>query len=283
MRTENPESATTESASALVPAGPDFVGVGVQKSGTSWVGDILAQHPQVLIRKKELNFFVHHFHRGYRWYEDWFREKGDGIAGEISVNYLLTPRPDFTRKEFYPNWNPRRKILFWRKNPSARDELRRRYPRVRVFAVFRNPVDRAWSHYWYWRNRKERLGKRTVPFEKMFEDDGRWIRTQGNYADLLAHWREAFPRMGVFFYEDIRKDPARLARDVYRFVGADDSHEPELRNVVNKGSYNPMPGAIRKDLIEAYRDQIERLSGMTGRNLEPWLAPAAAEAENRSR
>ena len=36
--------------------GPDFVGIGVQKSGTSWIGNILAQHPDVYIKKKKLVF-----------------------------------------------------------------------------------------------------------------------------------------------------------------------------------------------------------------------------------
>ncbi len=37
--------------------GPDFVGVGMQKSVTGWVADVIAQHPGVLMRKKEINFF----------------------------------------------------------------------------------------------------------------------------------------------------------------------------------------------------------------------------------
>lgn len=251
--------------------GPDFVGVGVQKSGTTWVGDVLAQHPEVMIRKKEISFFIHHFHRGYDWYHEWFRDKGNRIAGEISVNYIYSPRPDSTRKEFYPSWNPRRSLQFWRRQPSARDELRDRYPGLKIFAVFRNPVDRAWSHYWWWRNRRERNGKTSVSFERMFADNGRWIRTQGDYADLLAHWQEAFPEMGVFFYDDIKANPQRIAREVFRFVGIDESFEPELGRKPNQGSYNPMPPETRAFLRDAYREQVERFQEMTDRDLSAWL------------
>ena len=94
------------------PEGPDFVGVGVARSGTTWLGDVLTQHPQILFaKKKEVNFFTRYFHRGYGWYHDTFREKNGRIAGEISVNYMYSPRPDAARKEFYPRWNPRRR---WR-------------------------------------------------------------------------------------------------------------------------------------------------------------------------
>jgi len=257
--------------------GPDFVGVGVQKSGTTWVGEILSQHPDVLIRKKEISFFIHHFHRGYGWYHDWFRDKRGRLAGEISVNYIYSPRPSPARCEFYPKFNPRRSILFWREQPSARDELRARYPGLRVFAVFRNPVDRAWSHYWWWRGRRERNRKRVVPFERMFADDGRWIRTQGNYADRLAYWREAFPDMAVLFYDDIKSDPQGVASRVYRYVGIDDSFRPELGRKPHQQRYEPMPDETRRALIDAYREQVERFQEMTGRDLGAWLEPRRAE------
>lgn len=259
-------------ASHIPVEGPDFVGVGVQKCGTSWIGNILAQHPQVLLEKKEISFFVRHFHRGYGWYHHFFEGKNGRKAGEISVNYWLSPRPNPTRKEYYPHWNPRRWLFFWRAYPSARDELKAHYPGIQIFAIFRNPADRAWSHYWFWRNRKERFGKRIVSFETMFRDDGRWIHTQGNYADTFAHWREAFPDMGIFFYDDLKTDPAQLARQVYQFVGVDDTFEPVLTERVNPGKYEPMPGETREFLIEAYRDQIQRFSVLTGRDLSHWLS-----------
>ncbi len=249
---------------------PDFVGIGAQKSGTTWIGDILSQHPGVYIKKKEISFFVRYFHRGYDWYHEFFREKNGRRAGEISVNYIISPRPDSTHKEFYPKWNPRRRLTFWRRQPSARDELKAQYPGLLVFAIFRNPVDRAWSHYWYWRSRKERLGKRIVPFEKMFADDGRWIRTYGFYADLVAHRREAFPDMAVYFYDDIKREPLALAKKVYRFVGVTDSFEPVVERQVNKGRYEPMPRNIRAMLVDVYQDQIRRLADMTKRDLSHW-------------
>ncbi len=255
---------------SLRPQGPDFVGVGVQKCGTTWIANILSQHPDADIQKKEISFFVRHYHRGFDWYHKFFDHSTGRLCGEISVNYWNSPRPDSTHKEYYPKWNPRRKLLFWQKQPSARDELKARYPDVKVFVMFRNPVDRAWSHYWFWRNRKERLGKRIVPFERMFEDDGRWLRTQGYYADTLAHWREVFPNIGVFFYDDLVNRPLELAVEVYRFIGVDESFKPELKGKVNAGSYNPMPQALREKVLSEYDGQIHRLAAMTGRDLSHW-------------
>jgi len=251
--------------------GPDFVGVGVQRCGSSYLADLLAQHPGVLIRKKEINFFIHRFHKGYTWYHNWFRNKNGRMAGEFTPTYIMSPRPDSSHKEFYPKWNPRRALLFWRRQPSARDELNAHYPGIRAFAIFRNPVDRAWSAYWYWRRRREKLGKRLVPFERMWDDDGRWIRSRGHYACYLAHWREVFPDFGVFFFDDIREDPISLSRAVYQFVGVDHTFRPKTTRWVNKGQYEPIPFATRKMLVRFYKDQILRFSEMTGRDLSHWL------------
>jgi hypothetical protein len=193
------------------------------------------------------------------------------MAGEITPNYIISPRPDSTHKEFYPKRNPKRKLFFWQKQPSARDVLNAHYPGIRVFAIFRNPVDRAWSYYWFWKLRKDRLEKRVVPFERMWADDGRWIKTQGLYAHHLSYWLEVFPDFGIFFYDDIQKDPGGLVKALYRFIGVDDNFIPQTTRWVNKGEYDPMTPAIREMLVDFYREQILKFSDMTCRNLSHWL------------
>jgi hypothetical protein len=255
--------------------GPDFIGVGAQKCGTSWIGYVLSQHPQVMLRRKEVNFFVRHFHKGYRWYHRWFEDRGEKKAGEITPNYLYSPRPDAARKQFYPNWSPRELVLFWRKKPSALAEIRESYPQVKLFAIFRNPIDRAWSHYWFWRNRKERIGKarQVRSFRRMFEDDGRWIRTQGFYGQILKPWLEAFPGMGVYLHDDLKRTPLELAKQVYRLVGVDESFVPEFEKRVNEGRYEAMPAEEKAWVAAQYREDNLRFSELIGRDCTHWLAP----------
>ena len=188
------------------PEGPDFIGIGVPRSGTTWLAECLAQHPQVYIHTKEIAFFTRHFYKGYRWYHNFFRDKGTRFAGDMTPSYFITPRDSSWKKEFYPHFNPRRALLFWQRTPAVRDEIVRKYPGIKVFVLFRDPAERAWSHYWKWRNRKDKLGKRYVPFEKMFEEDGRWLRSTGYYDLFLERWRSVFPEMGVFFFDDLKAD-----------------------------------------------------------------------------
>ena len=57
--------------------GPDFVGVGVQRAGSTWVAEMLRQHPEVWMREKEISFFTRHYHRGWDWYEAHFAGRRD--------------------------------------------------------------------------------------------------------------------------------------------------------------------------------------------------------------
>lgn len=255
--------------------GPDFIGIGAQKCGTSWLGWVLSQHPGVLLEKKEIDFFVRNFHRGWRWYDAWFAGRGERKAGEITPNYIYSPREDAARKQYYPAWRPRDAILFWRRRPSALAEIREHCPDVRLFAIFRNPVDRAWSHYWYWRNRKERLGKKgsVRTFRQMFADDGRWIASQGRYGSLLAPWLAAFPQMGVYLYDDIASAPLDLARRLYTQVGVDPAFVPDVARRVNEGRYEAMPPEDRALVARFYREDNERFSELIGRDCRHWLAP----------
>lgn len=261
----------TKNNTSQVSEGPDFVGVGMQKCGTTWLADALVQHPGVMMDQKQLDFFVRYFYKGYKWYNSWFKDRNGRKAGEYTPNYIISPRPESFRKEFYPSWNPRRIICFWQKQASARDELKAHYPGVKVLAIFRNPIERAWSSYWSRLNRKARIGKSYVPFQKMWDDDGRWIRTCGFYSKHLSHWREVFPDMGVYFYDDILNDPAGLLRDVYRYIGVDDTFVPDVSRKIHTGNYDAIPLETKEMLIDFYRDEISNFSAMTGRDLSHWL------------
>ncbi len=264
-------------ANGLKGCEPDFIGVGVQKCGTTWLGARLAEHPGILFDKKEISFFSNHFYKGTDWYHEHFADKGDRIAGEFSINYFITPRPDSTHIEHYPRWS----LQSWfkhltRPHPAARDEIKESYPNVKVLAVFRNPADRAWSHYWMWHERRTKRGKAhlIVPFRKFFLDNGRWVQLTGCYGTLLRYWLDAFPDMGVFLYDDLVADPKAFLVSAYRFLGVDESFVAKLESRENARQYDPMPDEERRFALDFYRDEIERFYELIDRRLD-WLGEAA--------
>jgi hypothetical protein len=271
MKPSSP-SASKDSGPTPRPEGPDFVCIGVPKSGTSRIAQCIAQHPQVFIsKKKEVGFFTRYFARGYGWYHEQFREKGSRLAGDLTTSYFITPRDRSWKKEFYPRFNPRRLFAIWERLPSVRDELFVKYPGIKIFVIFRDPADRAWSYYWHWRKRKDKLGKHVVPFEKMFEDDGRWIRSTGYYDLYLENWLELFPDMGIFLFDDLKKDEPGFFKKLAAFLGVDESFTPSFEASINKGKYNPLPPELRRTMVDEYRPHVRRLASMIGRDLSSWL------------
>ena len=254
--------------------GPDFVGIGSQRCGTTWVAERLREHPQVyMVPQKEISFWCRYFHKGYDWYNAHFEDKGDRVAGEITPYYILTPRPDCALLQHYPRWSPRTFIRqLFRPDRPARDGIKQTYPNCKVFAVFRNPVDRAWSQYWMWVETRKKRGKsrRIVSFEKMFCDNGRWIQLWGRYATLLKYWRRAFPSMGVFLYDDLNADPKAFIASIYRFLDVDDAFVGNIGRRENARQYERMDEATRHTILEFYRDEMQEFFRLIGREL-PWL------------
>ena len=72
---------------------PDFIGLGAQKSGTSWIYTCLSEHPEVYMPVKEVQFFSQesNWSKGYGWYEDILEKCPPGTkAGEFSTSYLVS-------------------------------------------------------------------------------------------------------------------------------------------------------------------------------------------------
>src|SRR5262249_36171989 len=120
---------------------PDFIIIGAAKSGTTTLYGALAEHPFVrpctttdphLLKTKEVHYFDYGFYRGENWYRSHFPLRNDAnrFAQELGRPFLTgEPSPSYISHL----WAPMR--------------IRKRLPDVNLIAVFRNPVDRAYSQF----------------------------------------------------------------------------------------------------------------------------------------
>src|SRR3712207_5180784 len=108
---------------------PNFLIVGAMKSGTTSLATYLGDHPQgYMVPDKELRFFDHHFDEGLDWYRACFTPPPEAVAvGEATPTYLV--------------------------DADAPQRVAARLPDGGCVALLREPVDRAYSHYWHWRKR----------------------------------------------------------------------------------------------------------------------------------
>ena len=112
---------------------PDFLLLGAQKAGSTSLYVHLMQHPQIIgVARKELHFFDYKSALGSWWYRTNFPTKA-----EMAQRSAALGKPVLTG-EASPYY------LF---HPHAARRIARLLPDVKLIALLRNPVDRAFSHY----------------------------------------------------------------------------------------------------------------------------------------
>lgn len=175
---------------------PDFIGLGAQRAGTTWLYACLYDHPSICAPIKEIHFFSdeRHWARGCQWYESLFGRCPPGATvGEFSTSYLASP--------------------------VAAERIGRHYPAARLLVSLRNPIERTYSHYRHEIARGAlKLG---TPFRLALAERPDLVEGS-RYATHLERYLRLFPRdqMLILVYEDALRDAHGFVAQVYRFLGA---------------------------------------------------------------
>jgi hypothetical protein len=172
---------------------PDFVGIGVQKSGTTWWYTLILSHPDVSSRPdihKERHFF------------DRFGSRTFG-ASEISNYHGWFPRRPGTRAG---EWTPDYFSCAW-----VPPLLHRVAPQARLLLLLRDPVDRFFSGLAH----QKRAGLRCdgAAIADAFE--------RGMYHRSLTRWQEYFAAdriLALQFERCVTDTGGQLAR-TFEFLG----------------------------------------------------------------
>jgi len=109
-------------------------------------------------------------------------------------------------------------------HPEAAGRIAALVPQARLIFVLRNPVDRAFSNYWYNVSRGAQNPKQSFE-EAIASADGyqRYV-SKGFYADQLAtYWEHFVPsQIRVILSEDMRSDPYGELAATCRFLEIQD-------------------------------------------------------------
>jgi len=170
---------------------PDFIAVGPQRTGTTWMHKMLAGHAG-LPSTKETDFFLKNFARGLDWYLAFFAAcPRTAPMGEIDPNYFGAP--------------------------VARERIAALVPQCRIIVSLRDPTERAWSSY---RTMRRDAWTRAGFEETVMRND--IIRESSRYAFHLAGWQRDFgaERVMVCLYDDLETDPQAYLDRICDFIGA---------------------------------------------------------------
>lgn len=174
----------------------DFLGLGAQKSATSWLFQCLREHPEIcLAEEKEIHYFSNDalYARGHLWYEShWGNCTAQQRRGEISTSYLSSP--------------------------DAPARIKKYAPRAKLIAVLRHPIDRAESHIRHLLSKSEISEHMSLTEMLAARPD---IFENGNYAAHLERYYALFPKEHLYVdtYDAVTADPLAVITRVDAFLG----------------------------------------------------------------
>ena len=265
---------------------------GAAKAGTTALYHYLGQHPQICMsRTKETNFLA--------LKDDPLDFRGPGdrdFISRFSVTTLDGYREQFRGCEAKPAIGEASPLYLY--SPRAVGLIGEVVPDAKLIAILRNPIDRAYSAFLH----LVRDGRETVlDFgEALRLEDERirdgwehiWhYRRMGYYFAQLNRYYQLFDpsRIKVYLYHDFKSDPLAVLRDLFRFLGVDESFTPDVSTQHNDARLVPelrpplLPG-VRLELQAEFREDILKLERLLDRDLSRWLpdmprdVPSAATA-----
>jgi len=209
------------------PLIPDFLIIGAGKSGTTSLDKYLHQHPEIFIPAvKEPNFFgyemsavkdfegrpeeLKHYRQSVTNLEDYLKlfeaARPTQLKGETSNTYMY--------------------------HPTAPARIKHYNPQMKLIAILRQPAGRLHSRYLHLA-RENRTP--TQQFEDCLNKNTIWWKRndlipEGFYYRNLKTYYELFPHenIKVYLYEDFSNKPKIVLRDIYRFLGVDETFETDF-------------------------------------------------------
>ncbi len=247
------------------PPLPTFLIIGAQKSATRWLRFNLGLHPEVFTAPTELAFFndADRFSRGPASYRAEFgAAEGKPIIGEATPGYMMARH----------------------KPHIVSERIKKTLPDVRLIAILRNPIDRAYSAMRHYMHRGD------LPPDADLVEIMKALRPRRDPLGLLSGgWYEAClrtyaqrfgDRLLVLLHDDALADSHSVYQQALAHIGARTDFAPAdlekvrfSRDVDEAGAGNGRPELTieqRRELYVYWRTDVEKLERMLARDLSIW-------------
>jgi hypothetical protein len=231
---------------------PDFMICGAMKCGTTSLHYLLNKHPQICLpdSKKnynELHFFdnASNFAKGTEWYENHFKScKANQKIGQTSPMYI-----------------------FHREAPKRIFEYS---PNVKLIFILRDPVRRAYSHYFT----KVNNGSESLSFERALEIESTRMNesalfygnysyfTRGLYANQIERYLTFFSKEQMFFLSthDLNDDTQNTLQKLLQFLEVKALKLPMVHENVQK----QYPRSLRLRLLFNRNGFVKKIPKIRG-------------------
>ena len=177
---------------------PNFLYIGPDKAGSSWIFALLRQHPNCFVPDcKDIYFFDRYYDRGINWYRSFFSQaRPDMAIGELSHDYLFSS--------------------------IAALRIKSDFSSMKLIACLRNPAERSFSHYLY----MVRSGRTRLPFLRAIEKYPEIISNSLYYRHLKIYYSLFDSNsIKILFFDDLQSNPKNFAKEIFRFLKIDESFD----------------------------------------------------------
>jgi hypothetical protein len=263
---------------------PDFLCVGAQKGGTTWLYWQLDSHPDFWMPPvKELHYFDK-LSRTNRVSRPRRRDRRDVRFLESIKS--LSARSCMDLEHYGRLFQPKGPLLSGDVTPaySTLDEeiirqITSYFPNLKVIFLARDPVERAWSQL----SMEVRRGW-ISPFDVTDIDDvdrnllHQRVLSRSHPSKIVAQWkRYVHPdRFRTYFFDDLQTNPTELRHRILHFLGAN----PEKRSQRLPPDYNadadqkklPLTDKVRSHLAQFFKNELTTCAARLGGAARNWPA-----------
>lgn len=289
---------------------PDFLCIGAQKAGTTWLHHNMCYHPGIWLPvRKEIHYFDKKFKISVNSYlqddatDNIYFSENKATKGrpplykrliKYNLNHLLwelkyrfLPKSDQWYASLFNksgdlltgDFTPAYSIL----DSTSVEYIYNLMPETKIIFIMRNPIERAWSHARM--DRAAHAGKAVheideEAFVNHFRSPEALIRT--DYIRTLNNWELSFGKENVLplFFDDIIHNPFMMMKSVYNFLGVDASDNNIPSSVAKKihaGQELDIPDLLYKELYNIYQPQLHELANRFSGYPATWLTEAQSK------
>lgn len=249
---------------------PNFLVIGAQKAGTTYLCDKLAAHPEIFFATKKEPMFFQRSDVSARSFTDYRRYHFAGAKkfrwrGEGSTIYFQIPR-------------------------ALKNIKKALGAEARFIVCLREPTDKAVSAYMHnWRKGHYKKPVRILDADAAYNLGP---RAASRYSRHMLRWMAAYPReqIEVILFDKLKESPAAFVKQALDFLGLEDHAKPDPAPV-NKGSSLVWDGdlltvadpgkrwrpTVSRDEIaklhKGYSRDVARLENLLGIDLSKWKEP----------
>jgi len=289
----------------------NFIGIGAQRSGTTWLFNNLNKLPDFTLPIiKEFHYFDRDdkyptpnklgesnlIKRLLNW--NWTKKSVLEIVKLVVMLNLHHAR--WMIKWYYSNYNDKWYVNLFHSLNGLKgeitpgysmlevDDIQRMYniaPNAKLILILRNPVDRAWSHYCMSKQKTNDFlfNEKNGEILKFINSEEQLKRS--DYLSTLQNYSKVFPKDQILicFYDAIIDCPKKLLQDIVIFIGGDPANIEkycDLEKKINPSKQVNCPIEILEYLKNKYYDQIKQLSDKYGGYFTVWFEKTYGKKNN---